>query len=50
MNIRAKVTGKVTSLYINGMHFYLSEDEVRRLRAEMNRALQRIDEKRKQNA
>ncbi len=46
MNIKAKLVGKVTSLHINGMHFYLNEEDVRRLRSEMNRVLQRVKEKR----
>ncbi len=50
MSIRVKVVGKAISLYIFGMHFYLNESELRHLRAEVNRALQRIAEKRKQNA
>lgn len=34
--------GKAISLWLKGMHFYLSHDEVRQLRSEMNRILQRI--------
>lgn len=54
MNIKAKLVGKVTSLNIDGHHYYMTEADVRRLRSEMNRVLQRIYDKRhggkKQNA
>jgi surfactin synthase thioesterase subunit len=48
MNIKAKLVGKVTSLVIDGQHFYLTEDDVKRLRSEMNRCLQRIYDKKNQ--
>ncbi len=47
MNIKAKVVGKVTQLKIDGQHFYMTEADVKRLRSEMNRCLQRIHDKRK---
>ncbi len=47
MNIKAKVVGKVTQLMIDGHRYYLSEADVKRLRSEMNRSLQRIFDKRK---
>ncbi len=50
MSIKAKLVGKITTLHINGVHHYLTEVDVRRLRSEMNRMLQRIHDKRKQNA
>ncbi len=50
MNIKAKLVGKITSLYIDGHHYYLTENDVRRLRSEMNRLLQRLHDKRSQNA
>ena len=48
MNIKANLVGKVTSLYIDSHHYYLTEDDVRRLRSEMNRLLQRLHDKRNQ--
>ena len=47
MNIKAKSVGKVTYLYMDGQPFYLTEQDVRRLRSEMNRMLQRIADKRR---
>ncbi len=46
MNIKAKVVGKVTSLYLDGQHHYLTEADVKRLRSEMNRCLKQIHNKR----
>ena len=46
MNIKAKNAGKMTTLTIDKTVFFLSEEEVRRLRSEMNRMLQRIHDKR----
>lgn len=46
MNIKAKLSGKITTLHIDGQHYYLAEDDVRRLRSEMNRILQRLHNKR----
>ena len=48
MNIKAKLVGKIISLHVDGQHYYLAEEDVRRLRSEMNRILQRIYDKRKQ--
>ncbi len=50
MNIKAKLVGKVTSLVIDSQHFYLTEDDVKRLRSEMNRCLQRIYDKKSRGA
>ncbi len=46
--IKAKVVGKVVHFKLDDYVFFLSEEEVRRLRAEMNRVVERIVEKRKQ--
>ncbi len=45
--INAKQVGRVTHLHLHGMLFYLSEQDVRRMRAEMNRILEKIADKRK---
>ncbi len=50
MNIKAKLVGKFTTLNIDGHQYHLVEDDARRLRSEMNRILQRLHNKRKQNA
>lgn len=50
MNIKAKLVGKITTLTIGGIVHHLSEENVRRLRSEMNRSLQRLHDKRNQNA
>ncbi len=47
MNIKARVVGKVTQLKIDGQRYYMTEEDVRRLRSEMNRCLQQIFDKRK---
>ena len=50
MNIKAKLVGKITTLTIGGIVHHLTEEDVRRVRSEMNRTLQRLYDKRKQNA
>jgi hypothetical protein len=50
VNIKAKLVGRITTLTIGGIVHHLNEEDVRRVRSEMNRVLQRIYNKRKQNA
>ena len=50
MNIAVKNVGKLTWVHIDGTHHVLTQAEVRRLRSELNHALQQIADKRKQNA
>ncbi len=44
--IKAKVVGKVVHFKLDDYVFFLTEEEVRRLRDEVNRAIERIVEKR----
>ena len=47
MTIKAKVVGKVVHLRLNGQTFFLTEEDTRILRAETNKAIERIVKKRK---
>ena len=46
-NIRTKIEEKAISLWIHGIHHFLSHEDVRQIRSEMNRILQHVHDEKK---